>query len=327
MRKLLEYYRSRVLVFVGYDFFSNGGAWRSIYRVFRHKEANGEAVMLINRCNQKTFRQMVAALCLSPRLLINGLGAFTRWEGIAACLLRKDILIYLHDTEYMIELFARTFPWKFLLFRRIIRRNPVLCVSRQMQEYYTAELGVRQVHVIREALAIPSKPDFEPGYRHVVMVGSMDERKGVPFFSAVAEQANALSLGWKFHWVGGVASQTLGTLSERVHWWGWQEAPYEFVNRADLFFLSSLDDPLPLACLEAMGQGKRCVVYRKTGIAEMIAGVRGCAVYEDYSVASAIDAIRRVMKELPDSDTLIKITKKHASVSAWDSKIQQIIQS
>ncbi|XHR26761.1 MAG: glycosyltransferase [Chthoniobacteraceae bacterium] len=327
MKKLLKYYRSRTLVFVGYDFFSNSGAWRSIYRVFRHKEANGEAVMLINRFNQKTFRQMVAALCLSPRILINGLGAFMRWEGIVACLLRKDILIYLHDTEYMIDAFARDFPWKFLLFRLIIRRNPVLCVSRQMQEYYRTELGARQVHVIREALAISAKPNFEAGYCHIVMVGSMDERKGVKFFSAVAEEASAQRLPWKFHWVGGVASQTLGLLAERVRWWGWQEAPYEFVSKADLFFLSSLDDPLPLACLEAMAQGKRCVVYRKTGIAEMITGIRGCAVYDDYSVASAIHAINQVIEQLPDSEALIRITNKHASVSAWDSKIQQIIRS
>jgi len=324
MKRLVDYYRSRKLVLIGYDFQSEGGAWRSIYRYFRHTEALGQTVMLIDRRKQGTFRQLVAAVCFSRHILFNGLGTFCRWEGILACLLRKDILIYLHDTAYMVQSYARQNPWKFQLFRLILKRNPVLCVSEQMEAYYRKEFRVTRSHVVREAVALPTTPDFDPDFRHVVMVGSVDERKGVQLFSEVATMAAAKGLPWKFHWVGAMASQSLGTLSNHVRWWGWQDTPLEFVRRADVFFLSSVDDPLPLACLEAMALGQRCVVYRQTGIAEMIDGVRGCAVFEKHTAAAAFMALEDVLVQSPDSAQLTQITQEKASVTSLAGKMQQL---
>jgi glycosyltransferase involved in cell wall biosynthesis len=326
MPRLSSFYRSRKLVIVGYDFQSEGGAWRSINRYFRYAEAQGESVMLIDRRKQATFRQLLAAVCFSPRILFNGIGPFYRWEGILAGLLRKDIFIYLHDTAHGVGGYARQHPWKFRCFRVILKRNTVLCVSEQMQEYYRNEFGVQRSHVVREAVALPTPPEFEPGLRHIMMVGSMDERKGVPLFSEVAALAAKKKLPWKFHWVGALASRSLGELSRHVQWWGWQDAPLELTRRADVFFLSSVDDPLPLACLEAMMLGKRCVVYRQTGIAEMIQGVQGCAIFENYSSAAAFSALEKVLEVAPDSSRLTRIVQENASVPALVWKIQQIIE-
>ena len=325
MKRLVNYYRSQKLVIVGYDFQSEGGAWRSIYRFFRYAEAQGEATLLIDRRKQGTFRQLLAAFCFSPCILVNGIGVFYCWEGILACFFRTDILIYLHDTAHSVGGFARMHPWKFRFFRFILKRNTVLCVSEQMEKYYRNEFSVRHSQVVREAVALPTQPEFEPGLRHIVMVGSLDERKGVPLFSEVAAMAAAKNLPWKFHWVGALASQSLGKLSQNVHWWGWQDTPLEFVRRAEVFFLSSVDDPLPLACLEAMMLGKRCVVYRQTGIAEMIEGVCGCAIFENYSSADAFRALEKVLGENPDRARLAQITEENASVPAFVAKIQQII--
>jgi len=324
MRRIIKFYRSRALVIVGDDFFSEGGAWRSIYRYFRRAEAAGKAVLLVDLRKRNSLRTVVAAFLFSPRLLVNGLGLFQHWSGILAGLLRRDMLIYLHDTAYMVDGFARQHPWKFHFFSRILRRHTVLCVSEQMQTYYREQFGVTRSHVIREAVVLPEPPVFETDHRHVVMVGSMDERKGVKLFSEVAAAAAAKKLAWKFHWVGGLASQSLGALSSDVHWWGWQDVPLEFVSRADLFFLSSVDDPLPLAGLEAMALGKRCVVYRRTGIAEMIDGIRGCAVFENYSAADALRALEKVLAEEPDSARLVQITRDHATVPALAARIEQI---
>jgi glycosyltransferase involved in cell wall biosynthesis len=325
MARLYNYYRSRKIVLIGYDFQSEGGAWRSIYRYFRQAEAGGEPVMLIGRRRQGTFRQLVCAVLFSPRVLFNGLGTFYGWEGILACLWRKDILIYLHDTAYMVSGFARQHPWKFRFFRYILKRNTVLCVSEQMQEYYRREFGVSRSHVIREAVALPESPDYDQNFSNIVMVGSLDERKGVPLFSEVAAAAAAKGLPWKFHWVGALASQSLGSLSPHVRWWGWQDAPLEFVRRADVFFLSSVDDPLPLACLEAMALGKRCIVFRQTGIAEMVQGVAGCAVFEKHCLADALRALEKVLAETPDTIRLAKIFQENASVPALTARIEQII--
>jgi glycosyltransferase involved in cell wall biosynthesis len=281
--------------------------------------------MLIDRRKQGTFRQLLCALLFSPGVLFNGMETFYRWEGLFACLLRPDILIYLHDTAYTVNGFSRGSPWKFRLFRIIMKRNTVLCVSEQMQKYYRQQFGVRRSQVVREAVVLPEMPDYESNFRHIVMVGSMDERKGVPLFSQVAATAAAKGLPWKFHWVGGLASRSLGKLSAEIRWWGWQDTPLEFVRRADVFFLSSVDDPLPLACLEAMALGKRCVVFRGTGIAEMIEGIDGCAVFENHCATEAFDALEKVLAETPDSLRLMRTTEENASVPAFASRIRQII--
>lgn len=324
MKRRFGFYASRRIVLVGYDFHSEGGAWRSIYYYFRHEEAKGQPIMLLDRRKQGTFRQLVAAVCFSPRILFNGLGAFHRWEGIFACLLRKDTLIYLHDTAYMLKAFAHQHRLKFRLFRVILKRNTILCVSEQMREYYRKEFGVNRSHVVREAVALSAPPSFDPNFRNIVMVGSLDERKGVRLFAEVAELVAAKGLPWHFHWIGALASQSLGTLSKHVRWWGWLDTPLECVNRADIFFLSSVDDPLPLACLEAMALGKRCVAYRETGIAELIDGVRGCAVFEHYTAADATGALEKSLSETPDGSRLAQITEDNASVPALSAKLQQI---
>ncbi len=101
--------------------------------------------------------------------------------------------------------------------------------------------------------------------------------------------------------------------------------PSVFIRDADLFFLSSIDDPLPLACLEAMALGKRCVVYRKTGISEMLSGIRGCAVYDEYSIDAAMAALQHAFAEEPDSTSLGRLIGEKASVSAFVGKIDTIV--
>ncbi len=280
--------------------------------------------MLIDRRKPGTLRQLICALLFSPRILFNGLEIFGRWDGILACLSRKDILIYLHDTAYTVGNYARHNPRKFRWFCAILRRNPVLCVSEQMQAYYREEFGVTRSHVVREAAALPPSPAYDAAFRHIVMVGSVDERKGVPLFSEVAGIAAARGLPWKFHWVGALASRSLGTLSPHVCWHGWQDVPVEFVRQADVFLLPSVDDPLPLSCLEAMMLGKRCIVYRKTGIAEMIDGVGGCAVFENYAATDAFRALKKVLTEEPEGGRLCQIAQENASVPALAAKIDQI---
>ena len=320
-----NYYRSRFLVIIGYDFHNEGGAWRSIYRYFRYKEACGEKVLLIDRKKQGTVRQMLMALLFSPRILLNGMGALCRWEGILACLMRKDILIYLHDTAWMVESFKRSHPAKYSFFRRIVRDHTLLCVSEQMRSHFQTKFRSSNAHVVYEAAVIPVNPEFHTDYRHIVMVGSIDERKGARLFSSIAAMAVEEKLPWKFHWVGALASQSLGELSSNVQWWGWQDSPLDIVRKADVFLLSSIDDPLPLACLEAIALGKRCVVYRGTGIAELIDQVPGCAVYEEHSSLDAISALKRALGEEPDQAMLRKIAYEKTSVESLTKKIDSLL--
>ncbi|MFZ0434958.1 MAG: glycosyltransferase [Chthoniobacterales bacterium] len=323
--KTTKRYKSAKLVIVGYDFHSEGGAWRSIYRYFRFCEAIGEDVMLIDRRKQRTLRRLACAFLFSPKILFNGIESFSRWEAIAACLLRKDILVYLHDTESSIRAFYQSSPIKYRFFRLILRRNTILVVSKQMEEYYRRDLGVQRCQVVREAVVLPEVPEFDPTYRHIVMVGSVEERKGVALYSEVARLALEKGLKWKFHWVGALASQSLGVLSEDIRWWGWQDSPTDFIKKTDVFFLSSVDDPLPLACLEAISLGKRCLVYRGTGISELLDGVGGCAVMEHYTPEEALMQLGAILNQEPDSQRLLEIATQEGSLPAFAEKVNQVL--
>jgi glycosyltransferase involved in cell wall biosynthesis len=325
MKRLLDYYRSRSLVIFGYDFHSEGGAWRTIYRYFRFSEARGEKVMLIDRRKQRTLRRLVCAFLFSPKILLNGIESFSRWEAIAACLLRKDILVYLHDTESSIRAYYQSSSIKYRFFRWILRRNTILVVSNQMERYYRTKLGVTRCRVVREAVVLPVDPYFEATSRHIVMVGSVDDRKGVSLFSEVARIAREKGQNWRFHWVGALASRSLGKLCSDVQWWGWQDSPTDFIKKTDVFFLSSVDDPLPLACLEAISLGKRCLVYRGTGISELLDGVGGCAVMENYTPEEALLLLGAILNQEPDSKRLLDIATQEASLPAFVEKVNQVL--
>jgi glycosyltransferase involved in cell wall biosynthesis len=153
------------------------------------------------------------------------------------------------------------------------------------------------------------------------MVGSINERKGVELFSKVADLAAESHPNWQFHWIGSKA--TMGELyqSPKVTWHGWQWNPRDIVQQCDLFFLSSIDDPCPLAALEALHMGKRCVAYKKTGTAELIENLQGCSVYHEYEPRAALKALTTAATAEKNasqtiSDTVGRMTNPSAFTAA-----------
>jgi len=298
-----QQYRGLALVIIGYDFFSGGGAWKSIHHYFRYQErTNRVPVKLIDRRRPRTLRQFLAAFVFSPRVLFNGMDSFYQWESVLFMLLRRDCWVYLHDTDYMVRQYASWNRLKFRAFRHIVARRNLLCVSEQMKDYYERTFGARNAHVVYETVEVPPQVAFDPARKHVLMIGSIDERKGYPLFSEVAEKARERGLPWQFHWLGGNPGTSGQKLSGAVTWWGFQTQVFDFVRKCDLFLLSSVDDPFPLSCLEALASRRRVAVYRNTGIAEIIDGTAGCAVYEDYTADAALAAAEAALQAEPDPE-------------------------
>ncbi|HUG10157.1 MAG TPA: glycosyltransferase [Opitutaceae bacterium] len=312
-------------VIIGYAFFVANGAWRSIYNYFRMREAEGLPAKLIDRRNIRTFRQFLAAFFFGRHVIFNSLDCFWHWEALAFCLMRRDTMVYLHDTEHTLDGFAREHPFKYRLLGRILRRNRVLSVSTAAADLYRRRFGAQRTLVVYENLADRKIPDFEPGVKHIVMTGVLDARKGVELFSSVADRAKELGLPWRFHWLGGIHSKDAGRHSANVTWWGWVDNVDEFLAKADVFFLSSKDDPFPLSCLEALRARRRCVAYAATGVAEAMRGVAGCAVYEAHTVESAFAAIKHVLGEAPDEAAFARVHDEFIKVAAFSRRMDAIL--
>jgi hypothetical protein len=141
-----------------------------------------------------------------------------------------------------------------------------------------------------------------PGERpRIVMVGSMQDRKGLDLFSRVAELAYTQGLPWRFAWIGHktwrIGPSTL--LSDRVEWMGAlsRDRVREELAASDVFFLSSVDDPMPLSVVEAVQQRLRAVTYHRVGSREVLEGVAGYRSFAEYTPEAALDALRRVLDE------------------------------
>lgn len=323
---MLNAYRNLKLAIILYQANNSGGAWRSIMTYYRDADLNGDPVRVINRMNRRTFRQVVAAAIAAPRLLFNGLDSFHRWEAIALCLLRRNAMIYLHETGYMLDQFKASSPLRYRLVQRILKRNQVLAVSEQAASLYRERFGSENVVVVYECLPSPSELVFKKADRkRICMVGTIEERKGATFFSRIADKAEEKKMPWDFHWIGGKGSQESCYLSENVTWWGWQDHPRDFVKRCDLFLLASVDDPFPLACLEALQDRVRAVAYSRTGVSEVLHALQGCAVFDDYKIDTALKAVERAMNGEINDEEIHSLMKHRIEVSAFRHRMNQIL--
>lgn len=128
---------------------------------------------------------------------------------------------------------------------------------------------------IRRDLGIPAKAKIVCG------CGSIESRKGTDIFLDVAGQAGKSEvLPIHFVWVGGDPesvnkmrrSVELSGMSSFVHFVGHQADVAEYFDAADLFLLTSREDPFPLVMLEAALCGKPIVCFEQSGGAPEFVG-------------------------------------------------------
>lgn len=230
------------------------------------------------------------------------------------------IAIYLHETDFVFDKLAREKPDEFAAFADAAREFNFLTVSAQQEAMLKERFGVTRMRRVYETSPLDiAKP---PVAREtigagdsvsIVMAGTLQPRKGVSLFSEVADLAVKEGLPWTFKWAGGEVGMSEGLYrSENVDFLG-NLGPSDMsalLSESDLFFLSSVDDPFPLACLEALQMNKRCVVYRGAGTSEILRSVSGCAVYEQHDAATALGALKAALAAPLEADDLAAVNNR-----------------
>jgi glycosyltransferase involved in cell wall biosynthesis len=138
----------------------------------------------------------------------------------------------------------------------------------------------------------------------IMGVGSIDERKGTDIFLDTVARIHAEKDGTdiKFVWIGGGANLAKAReeasargLSECVTFTGYLANANTLISAADVFFLSSREDPFPLVCLEAGQFGIPTICFGEgTGIT---AYVDADLVLESISAQLAADAILKLVDD------------------------------
>lgn len=253
-------------------------------------------------------------------VVFNSLAAFSRPIGLILlhlfCQLRIPCLIYWHETDWVIERFKSQNPYLFRSLENVLLNYEVQhlvaseCCNKSILKYFKAN-GI----VVYEAIptSIISQAEAKSSVvahkneKIVVNIASIQERKGTDLFVETAIKVCAQMEDVKFIWAGSgerfgdwAENIKLNGLEKQILFPGYVEDTSSLLNAASLFFLSSRDDPFPLAVLEAMAFGKKIVTFDVGGAPEALD--HGGTLIPPFDTDAAASAILEYFKT-PDEST------------------------
>lgn len=220
----------------------------------------------------------------------------------AVNLRRAPLVFYCHETQYVYRRVLDDFGGRVQAFTdRILPSCHVLAVSDQQAEWLS-ELGAKSIRTVYNSVgsAFVPKAREHTEEQIILMVGTQQKRKGVELFSRVADLAKQDGLDWRFVWLGSYTNDAEGLYkSGNVEWHGHASAEevQVWLGRASVFFLSSIDDPMPLSVGEALATGVPCVAFKDTGFASFIDFYSAGSVFSFYEAGAALRSLKEVLQE------------------------------
>ncbi len=151
--------------------------------------------------------------------------------------------------------------------------------------------------VVEEMLGIDSDDIL------IVSIGTFDKRKGGDYFIKIAKRFAHKKI--KMLWIGRRPRQhdlfALMFQENRDAFLHVDEVPnpFPFLARADIFFMSSREDPFPLVVLEAMALQKPVVAFTKAGGA-VEAGGGSVACIDTFNVEEAYKVLNNLVMDKED---------------------------
>lgn len=136
----------------------------------------------------------------------------------------------------------------------------------------------------------------------VVGCGTTDWRKGPDLFCSAAEYVVQFIPDVRFIWIGGDSDYYKDWihakgLTSTIQFLGTRLDAREILQLADVFFLPSREDPMPLVALEAAAAHLPIVCFEGAGDIPIIFSGKGCLALPMEDVPSASEAILRLAKD------------------------------
>lgn len=260
---------------------SENGSTQAIAEIVSHLSSSRDfklqLITVVKGSHWKTrlrnVRAVMLALVFSSTWLINGIAPCTttmgwlRVFGFLAPLKRS--FIYLHEGPGVLEMKFEEIP----KLQRTLRRLRVIAVSRELERTYRNRFDLMTSGFIPEPvdpIGIPSPGIVSVNVesRIILVIGSLQVRKGIDFFSKLARHALETGQGnWRFVWAGR-QSKVDGTdyeypaLPPNAIWLGSAtKAQLEnWIRRSFVVISLSKEDPDPLALKQSLWSGRAVVV-------------------------------------------------------------------
>ena len=144
------------------------------------------------------------------------------------------------------------------------------------------QINETKISIVRETSTLISvkKPKINDNRLKIIMCGGAYWRKGDDLFVQIAAKVIEQIKNSDFYWIGHISDERLRVnladaeklnITDHIHFIQETITPENWMSNANLFMLTSREDPFPLAAIEAGLLGLPIICFQKaTGIAEVI---------------------------------------------------------
>ncbi len=284
-----------------------------------------EVAILMRELRSERFELLIANTVASLPLL-------RRIQG-----LRAKTACYVHELDFSLSMYASEEDLKFLA----EKVNHVLVVSEKVGQVLSKRCDLaqekiklfppmaemfrsgksKQSYVLRQELEIPENAKI------VLGCGLAEWRKGTDIFVRVARKIIKSNPNVHFIWLGistNLFSEEIKADCKRydpegkIHLIPVKSDAKPYFEAADVFFLSSREDPFPLVMLEAASLGVPIVGFRGTGGIEDFSRGIGTLLVDDLDESDAAVLIRQQLN-LSTEDKNMLSEKLKSRAKEYDS--------
>ena len=226
-----------------------------------------------------------------------------------AHLLRIPVLIHLHGAKF--DIFYDGLPscGKSLVRRMFMNAARVVVLGASWRDFVVGQLGVprEKVTIIYNGVPEPARPSARsaPGPCHILFLGRLGARKGVPELLRALASPGLATLSWRATFAGDgeggffrSEAVRLG-LAQRIDFTGWvcQSKVDQLLADADILALPSHQEGLPVAILEAMAHRVAVVTTPVGAIPEVLANGISSVLVRPGDEQGLAEAIIRLIED------------------------------
>jgi len=215
-------------------------------------------------------------------------------------------------------------------FAQFVALDPTRAIIRPQGLFVRSRHVGKTEHTVARA-ALRRRLQLPTEARIVLAVGYGDSRKGVDLFCEAASRVRQVDAGVHFVWVGhydaDLVDQARRALKAEetekgVHFIGKEFATDDFYAGADIYALSSREDPFPSVLLESLSVGTPVVAFAGAGGADSLLPRCGGYLVAEFTARAFADELLRV---LADTDGRRAVGERGADLVAREYSFRQYV--
>ena len=239
----------------------------------------------------------------------------TRGSVVRKCVLlavcaamRRPAIVHMHGADF--EVFHQSLRplWRGLLAVALRRAAHVVVLGEGWRRFLVQRVGLqaRRVSVIRNGVPRPCARAVRPvGPPHVLFLGRLGDRKGVPALMAALGSPAMMGRSWRATLAGDgdlarfAALAETGGFAERVAMPGWvdRDEAAALLAAADVLVLPSFHEALPMAVVEAMAHEVAVIATPVGAVGEILHDRVNALLVAPGDVAGLTKALVRLVDD------------------------------